>query len=88
MNNKTCCKGGVAETPGYCSAVGFGRKKLPRSQAPLTRLKLSQRNVATAPARDFQELCSYFRQLKDFWESSASEVDLRKYSKVSFYIGG
>lgn len=88
MNNKTHCKGEVAEPPGYCSAVGFRRKNLPRSQAPLTRLKLSQGNVATAPARAFQGLCSHFRQMKDFWGSSASEVDLRKYLEVSFYIGG
>lgn len=88
MNNETHRKGEVAEPPGYCSALAFGRKNLPRSQAPLTRLKLSQGNVATAPARDFQGLCSYFRQMTDFWGSSASEVDLRKYSEVSFYIGG
>lgn len=76
---KRTVKDRLRSSPGYCSAVGFGRKYLPPSQAPLTRLKLSQGNVATAPARDFQGLCPYFRQMKDL-----GEVAFRNYLEVSF----
>lgn len=51
--------------PGSCSAVGGN---ICLDILPSTRLKASQGNAASAPARDFQGLCPYFGQMKDFGE--------------------
>lgn len=81
MNNKTDCKGQAVEPAKVIVRRWVSVGNLPRS---VTRLKLSQGNLATAPARDFQGFLSVFQANEGFWGGFPSEVARRNYLIVSF----